>query len=73
MSRFVKILEDQKESLSIENFDSLVKNTKDILESNSAYISVDFTYFKKKSAPVTHVESLLDYSINYTCEVKITS
>ena len=70
MSRFVKILEDQKESLSIENFDSLVTNTKDILESNSAYISVDFTYFKKKSAPVTQVESLLDYSINYTCEVK---
>ena len=56
--------------MSIENFDSLVTNTKDILESNSAYISVDFTYFKKKSAPVTHVESLLDYSINYTCEVK---
>lgn len=70
MSRFVKILEDQEESLSIENFDELVKNTTNILESESAYISVDFTYFKKKSAPVSKVESLLDYSINYTCEVK---
>ena len=70
MSRFVKILEDQKEPLSIENFDSLVVNTSDILGSDAAYISVDFTYFKKKKAPVTKVESLLDYSINYTCEVK---
>ena len=70
MSRFVKILEDQEESLSIKNFDELVKNTTNILESESAYISVDFTYFKKKSAPVSKVESLLDYAINYTCEVK---
>ena len=70
MSRFVKILEDQDSSLSIKNFDSLVKNTTNILDSDSAYISVDFTYFKKKCAPVSRVESLLDYSINYTCEVK---
>ena len=31
MSRFVKILEDQKEVLSIENFHHLIKNTKNIL------------------------------------------
>jgi GTP cyclohydrolase I len=70
MSRFVKILEDQDGSVSIENFDNLVKNTTNVLDSDSAYISVDFTYFKKKCAPVSRVESLLDYSINYTCEVK---
>ena len=70
MSRFVKILEDQDGSVSIENFDNLVKNTTNILDSDSAYISVDFTYFKKKCAPVSRVESLLDYTINYTCEVK---
>ena len=70
MSRFVKILEDQEESISIENFNDLVKNTTNILSSDSAYISVDFTYFKKKVAPVSRVESLLDYSINFTCEVK---
>ena len=70
MSRFVKILEDQDGSVSIENFDQLVENTTNILDSDSAYISVDFTYFKKKCAPVSRVESLLDYSINYTCEVK---
>jgi GTP cyclohydrolase IB len=70
MSRFVKILEDQKDFISIENFDQLVKNTTKILSSESAYISVDFTYFKRKSAPVSRVESLLDYSVNFTCEVK---
>ena len=70
MSRFVKILEDQKDFISIENFEQLVKNTTKILSSESAYISVDFTYFKKKSAPVSRVESLLDYSVNFTCEVK---
>jgi GTP cyclohydrolase I len=70
MSRFVKILEDQKDFISIENFDQLVKNTTKILSSESAYISVDFTYFKRKSAPVSRVESLLDYSVNFTCEFK---
>ena len=70
MSRFVKILEDQEDCISIENFNDLVKNTTNILSSDSAYISVDFTYFKKKVAPVSRVESLLDYSVNFTCEVK---
>ena len=70
MSRFVKILEDQKEVLSIENFHHLIKNTTNILDSDSAYISVDFTYFKKKAAPVSRVESLLDYAVNFTCEIK---
>ncbi len=70
MSRFIKILEDQKDTISIENFDNLVKNTTKILSSDSAYASVDFTYFKKKNAPVSKAESLLDYSVTYTCEVK---
>ena len=47
MSRFVQILEDQQKPLSIENFDSLVTNTTNILGSDAAYISVDFTYFKR--------------------------
>ena len=70
MSRFVKILQDQADIINIENFQDLVKNTTNILDSESAYISVDFTYFKKKAAPVSKVESLLDYSVNFTCEIK---
>jgi len=70
MSRFVKILQDQADIINIENFQDLVKNTTNILDSESAYISVDFTYFKKKAAPVSRVESLLDYSVNFTCEIK---
>jgi len=70
MSRFVEILEGQKDIISIENFDNLVKNTTKTLSSESAYASVDFTYFKKKNAPVSKTESLLDYSVTYACEVK---
>ena len=70
MSRFVEILENQKDTISIENFDDLVKNTTKTLSSESAYASVDFTYFKKKNAPVSKTESLLDYSVTYACEVK---
>ena len=70
MSRFVKILQDQTDIINIENFQEVVKNTTNILDSESAYISVDFTYFKKKAAPVSKVESLLDYSVNFTCEIK---
>ena len=70
MSRFVKILQDQEDTINIENFQNLVKDTTNILDSESAYISVDFTYFKMKAAPVSRVESLLDYSVNFTCEIK---
>ncbi|MBH32470.1 MAG: GTP cyclohydrolase I FolE2 [Gammaproteobacteria bacterium] len=70
MSRFVEVIDKQKKAISVENFEDLVKTTAKTLQSDTAFISLDFTYFKNKSAPVTGVKSLLDYKINFSAESK---
>ena len=61
MSRFVEILNEQECAFSVQTFMNLVQIVADKLNSNSSHIIVDFPFFRKKSAPSSGVESLLDY------------
>lgn len=70
MSRFVEILNAQEREISVENFESIVRQMNDRLEAESGYIELAFTYFVNKTAPVSGVQSLLDYDVSYTGEIK---
>ena len=61
MSRFIEILNANECSFSIESFMDLVQTVAQKLDSNSAHIVVNFPFFRKKSAPSSGVQSLLDY------------
>jgi GTP cyclohydrolase I len=61
MSRFVEILNEKECAFSVQTFMNLVQTVSDKLNSNSSHIIVDFPFFRKKSAPSSGVESLLDY------------
>jgi len=61
MSRFVEILNEKECAFSVQTFMNLVQTVADKLNSNSSHITVDFPFFRKKSAPSSGVESLLDY------------
>ena len=61
MSRFVEILNEKECAFSVQTFINLVQTVSDKLNSNSSHIIVDFPFFRKKSAPSSGVESLLDY------------
>ena len=61
MSRFIEILNANECNFSVESFMELVKTVAEKLGSNSAQIIVDFPFFRKKSAPSSGVQSLLDY------------
>ena len=61
MSRFIEILNEQECTFSVQTFMNLVQTVADKLNSNSSHIIVDFPFFRKKSAPSSGVESLLDY------------
>jgi len=61
MSRFVEILNEKECAFSVQTFMNLVQIVADKLNSNSSHIIVDFPFFRKKSAPSSGVESLLDY------------
>ena len=63
MSRFVALLNEDCQQLSIKSFSALLEKMTLKLEAETGYINTEFLYFVKKAAPVSGVKSLLDYQI----------
>ncbi len=61
MSRFVEVLNDHDNVISIQSFRDIVKEVAEKLDSETSRIEMTFPYFMEKSAPVTGVKSLVDY------------
>ena len=60
MSRFVEILHRERE-ISVESFGSLLAEMTERLEADTGRIEMSFPYFVMKKAPVSGVESYMDY------------
>ena len=60
MSRFVEILHRERE-ISVESFGALLAEMTDRLEADSGHIEMSFPFFVMKKAPVSGVESYMDY------------
>ncbi len=73
MSRFVEILE-RKKHLDVPAFKALLPEMLERLESRAGQIEMRFTYFVNKTAPVSGVQSLMDYDVTFIgkCEEGIT-
>ncbi len=65
MSRFVEILNANEREISIENFETMLRQMLVRLEAESGYIEMSFPYFINKSAPVSGVNSLMDYDVTF--------
>jgi len=63
MSRFVEILNEKECTFTAQSFIELVDRVAKKLESDSAHISVEFPFFRKKVAPSSGVESFMDYKV----------
>ena len=63
MSRFVALLNEDCQQLSLQGFGSLLQMMTKRLEADTGYMTAEFLYFVDKSAPVTGVKSLLDYQV----------
>jgi GTP cyclohydrolase I len=61
MSRFVEILHLERE-ISVENFPSMLAEMTARLEAEAGHIEMSFPFFMTKKAPVSGVESLMDYA-----------
>lgn len=62
MSRFVEILNEYSRRISLRNLSSILEDMKERLNAESAHIELTFPYFIKKTAPVTGLEGLMEYS-----------
>ena len=70
MSRFVEILNEYEREISVKSFNDMLEKMAERLEADSGHIEMAFPYFVKKAAPVTGVESLLDYQVCFRGEIK---
>ena len=69
MSRFVEILHHERE-ISVDSFRSMLTEMAARLDAQAGHIEMSFPYFVNKRAPVSGVESLMDYQatlIGETC------
>ena len=63
MSRFIELLEAQTHALDQAGFKAIVFDMLERLEASSGTIELRFPYFVKKTAPVSGVQSQLDYDV----------
>ncbi len=70
MSRFVKILNDHEKEISVDSFKDMLQEMSEMLEADSGHIEMSFPYFVNKKAPITGVESLLDYNVSLIGEIR---
>ncbi len=70
MSRFVALMEDNREEIDAAQLRKLTEKMISLLESHSGKITLKFPYFRQKTAPVSGIKSLLDYDVTLTGEIK---
>ena len=69
MSRFVQILNNHEREISVKSFKDMLVEMADRLESDAGHIEMTFPYFINKTAPVSGVQSLLDYEVTLIGEI----
>ncbi len=70
MSRFIALLEGNRAPLDVKNFTALMQRMVKLLEADAGRIELSFPYFINKIAPVSGVESLMDYEVGLSGELK---
>ena len=70
MSRFVEILNRREREVSVESFRDMLTEVTTHLDSEAGHIEMSFPYFVMKRAPVSGVESLMDYQASLIGEHK---
>lgn len=63
MSRFIQLLEESEEPLSVKSFITMVRYMLNRLESVEGGITVEFPFFLVKNAPITAISGSMDYDI----------
>jgi GTP cyclohydrolase I len=68
MSRFVEVLHHERE-ISVDSFRAMLSEMTGRLDAESGHIEMTFPYFVMKRAPVSGVESMMDYQASLIGEI----
>ncbi|MEM7258141.1 MAG: GTP cyclohydrolase FolE2 [Pseudomonadota bacterium] len=67
MSRFAQLLNDYREqTLGTQNFADMFQDMLTRLDSNAGTLSMSFTFFLEKKAPVSELPGMMDYGVTLT-------
>ena len=69
MSRFVEILNQHEYEITVDSFREMLREMTGRLEAESGHIEMNFSYFINKAAPVSGVQSLMDYDVTLIGEI----
>ena len=69
MSRFVRILNQHDFEITVDSFKEMLSEMVEILEAESGHIEMTFPFFVNKRAPVSEIESLIDYEVTFIGEI----
>ncbi len=69
MSRFVEILNQHEREITVDSFKEMLREITERLEAESGHVEMAFPYFVNKRAPVSGVESLMDYNVTLIGEM----
>ncbi|PWV59128.1 GTP cyclohydrolase FolE2 [Plasticicumulans acidivorans] len=70
MSRFVEIINGREREISVASFGEMLAAMTARLEAGTGHIEMSFPYFVNKTAPVSGVNSLLDYAVTLIGELR---
>jgi GTP cyclohydrolase I len=70
MSRFMAILQKQDEAIDSASVVSMVREMLPLLDATEGRVQFTYTHFVKKAAPVSGVESLMDYEVTWMAKGK---
>ena len=69
MSRFVEVLHGNEREISVESFRDILTCMTEKLDAKSGHIEMEFPFFVMKQAPVSKVESLMNYQASLIGEL----
>lgn len=69
MSRFVEILNQHEREITVRSFKDMLGEMIERLEADSGHIEMSFPYFVNKAAPISGVQSLMDYQVSFIGEI----
>lgn len=65
MSRFIEILNKHRKNITLNSLKEILCDTKTELNAKNAHIEIEFMYFIKKPAPVSKIDSFMNYNCKF--------
>ncbi len=70
MSRFLEVLNKHRCDMSIKNIENVLNDIKKVLNAEESHIELRFPYFILKRAPVSKIESFMNYNCAFIASKK---